>query len=304
LSVCTLTLAAVVAMSYKLLQSVQSVSSRANTIPRTNQPKGRHSDKWPAVVHIFVKDETKGLTTDVKSHLLCAGVLISEQWVVTSARCLYTEADKRTNTFTHKLKKDSLGIAVGYYDLSQRPTIGTTTDVKQMIIHEGFESSQLIPNFAVRVMSQKANDIALLELSSPLTFQHLEKTASLTNDESLTMSREDVTQTGWSSIIPTTVSDQLQEDYAFISTNEQKVENTIFHLIEINPITSNSMRYYTACCIATTGAPLFKFKDGRWYAIGIYTHTLDNGTLQYANLVLHYSWIKMMSNVGIQQGTL
>jgi secreted trypsin-like serine protease len=125
--------------------------------------------EWPWQTALYMR------IRDGRKVFLCGGSLIAPNWVLSAAHCFGSETSDRAEDWTVADNVDKLSF-VGL------PKDATTSAVKRIIVHQGYDPAT------------HANDIALLELASPLAAKTIEM--QLTPDPTLEASRE-VTVTGW-----------------------------------------------------------------------------------------------------------
>jgi secreted trypsin-like serine protease len=100
------------------------------------------------------------------SYFVCGGSIISEQWILTAAQCIYGV--------------DSVTILAGVVDLNGS---GASAQSSKLIVHNDYKLD--IPD----------NDIGLVQLSTPLTFNQY--VAAITLAENLLEDGVNVTVSGW-----------------------------------------------------------------------------------------------------------
>ena len=125
--------------------------------------------EWPWQTALYMR------IRDGRKVFLCGGSLIAPNWVLSAAHCFGAETSNRAEDWTVADNVDKLSF-VGL------PKDATASAVKRIIVHEGYDPAT------------HANDIALLELASPLAAKSIEM--QLTPDPALEANRE-VTVTGW-----------------------------------------------------------------------------------------------------------
>ncbi len=106
---------------------------------------------------------------DGSSHR-CSGAILSERWILTTARCLHSPLPSRRDYFSrlNYWRAHYLWVAAGVTRQdTESGTRGQRREIESYIIHEDYDEIKIQPGVGSR-RSRGQYDIALLRLSSPL----------------------------------------------------------------------------------------------------------------------------------------
>ncbi|XP_070584042.1 serine protease 27-like [Erythrolamprus reginae] len=198
---------------------------------------------WQASVQIF------------ESHL-CGGTLIASRWVLTAAHC-----------FTSLSDPPLFAILLGSYNLSNPGPESVLVKVKQIIIHSNY--TKLI----------EGNDIALIELESPVNFTQRIQPACLPGTSIVFPPRLGCWVAGWGNIgpqVPLPEPELLQEvllpliDRATCEVFYSDFkEPGMAAAIKDDMICAGYMEGGKDACQADSGGPLLCPWNGDWVLAGI-----------------------------------
>lgn len=119
--------------------------------------------------------------TDSNSHY-CGGSLIAARWVLSAAHCFVSSETGAVTPI------EQIGVLVGVRDLRELPD-GAARSVTRLIVHPDYNQET------------SANDMALLELNSPVEAGLIVPLADTTNDATLTAPGTTATATGWGGLL-------------------------------------------------------------------------------------------------------
>jgi len=206
------------------------------------------SEQWPSVVSIKYKAYKDG-------HF-CGGSLISEQWVLTAAHCMFDGQNLPLNAY-------EIVATVGEYDLNSSP-LTPSTNISQIYTHPDYDPTSV------------NNDIALLKLSSPVS----NSTISLINlDDTayLIAQQNPATVIGWGStiaydpdqIVTPEYPDILREVEVPLNTDQQCSDSLGSIYTKQMICAGNIEEGGVDACQGDSGGPLMVERNYGWQQLGI-----------------------------------
>nr|XP_046270392.1 prostasin-like [Scatophagus argus] len=185
------------------------------------------------------------VSVNYKGRLACGGTLINNQWVLTAAQCIVSDI----SNYTIHLGRE--------YQLQPNPN-EVSLQVSKTIVHPFYDSKTF------------NNDIALMQLSSPVVFSDYIRPVCLAAVGSEYNAGTTCWITGWGDIkadTPLPFPGKLQEvEVSVVSHSEC---NSVYGLITCNMICVGSTKGGEGICQGDAGAPLMRKYDHKWVQAGV-----------------------------------
>ncbi len=193
------------------------------------------------------------LTTNSYEADRCGAVILSDNWVLTAAHCVES----------HVSNPGLLKIYAGVTNVQPGPTPlsgGQIITAAQVILHPGYNSST------------QANDIALVRLATPLTFNGDVQPIRFDGGTGITSDGTTATFAGWGSVGKTNGYDVYQNqlkraDLPIVSINSLNQTEYLFPLNNSLQIAAGGNG--VGPCDGDSGGPLWVNSGGQNYLIGI-----------------------------------
>lgn len=264
--------------------------------------------EWPFMVALY--DGREKDLSKIRDATFCGGFLISNEWILTAAHCLYRSTD---DTFQYYIKRDKseIAIAIGYYNLrdikDKKDSSKLLAPVEGYAINQGFNYkyhyNKLIKSedFA-REAAYFNEDIALLRIKRINSFYFVNyKTISLSNDEKIISPGTPITILGWGGTENDIYSDVLYKGFNTIYSNKRLIKYENKNIYDNKILIKN----YPISYFGDSGGPIITYsaKLKKWVAIGIGTWVDPGNKSDYfTNLIYHLPWIKQVTGIGTNQG--
>nr|DBA28783.1 TPA: hypothetical protein GDO54_009082 [Pyxicephalus adspersus] len=207
----------------------------------------------------------------------CGASLISETWLVSAAHCF--NSNKDVNSWT---------IVLGTIKLS----FGYGLSVKTIIVHENYTSGIY------------ENDIALVELSSPVRFTQYIRPVCLADSQTIVTDNSSCYVTGWGTLTDGgSLAPFLQQaELRIISTSVCSNSQIYAYLIKPSMICAGYVEGKIDSCQGDSGGPLVALQSNkRWSLIGIvsfgYGCAIKNKPGVYTRVTYFRSWITKKSGI-------
>nr|XP_046270396.1 prostasin-like [Scatophagus argus] len=207
--------------------------------------------------------------------LACGGTLINNQWVLTAAQCIVSTS---TSSYTIVLGRQNQNL----------PSLNeVSSKVSKVIVH---------PSYNEKTFN---NDIALMQLSSPVVFTDYIRPVCLAAAGSEYNAGTTCWITGWGHIktgTPLPSPGKLQEVEVSVVSNTEC--NAVYGIITSNMMCTGSSKGGKGTCAGDAGGPLVRKYDSRWVQAGVGSFVSAAGCALpklpsgFARVSQYQSWIK------------
>lgn len=308
--------------TYYINKNNQQTQAQALSVNPIVGGNNADPNEWPFMVFIYDKKyldshhvELPSFTDEIYisqaaiGGAFCSGTIISKDWILTAAHCLYNFETKRIYDPLKKkyvLKKilksikspSEIGIAVGFTNSHEKILKDNWNDrfieVENFFPYDNFEFNY----------SHNLNyiDIGLIKLKRPINYSSI----SLSNKFALTLPEKAIEILGWGTkstsffnIAPSTI---LQE--AKLIINEIDTETAAAIKTYHDYFISNNELNEGSSCMGDSGGPAISYDNNKWVQTGIISGGDQDCTVSvFTNLTSKNFWIKKITGIDINQGT-
>ncbi len=209
-----------------------------------------------------------GIQVGVGDYSYCGGSLLSHDWVITAAHCVFDVDKSKVSIWAGK-----------HYLPTQNEDSQQYSKAERIIIHPQYDSIQ------------DMNDIALIKLASPFVYTDEVHRIALAKPTSGHFTNRTATVTGWgltgdgynlSSVLKelstTVIANSVCDNYWSVQSNQ------------ICTLTVGEQAYY-----GDSGGPLFLWEDGEPILVGVVSYwsgtVSENAPVVYSRISSFYDWI-------------
>ena len=265
--------------------------------------------EWPFMVALY--DGREEDLSKIRDATFCNGFLISDEYVLTAAHCLYRPTD---DTFRYLIKRDKseIKIAIGYNDLTDIKNVKDSSKllapVEGYVINPGFNykfyyNKQIESEDFEREAAYFNEDIALLRIKKINSFYFVNyKAISLSNNEKIISPGFPVAILGWGGTESNISSNVLYEGFNTIYSNKRLVNYQNKNIYDNKILVKNFPYAY----FGDSGGPIIAYSPTlkKWFVIGV-SSWIDPGNKSsyFTNLIYHLSWIKQITSIEPNKGS-